>query len=106
MHSLGSLGEAAHAKVAQFSLAVNIQIFAGVSGEFISARILLGTHSTGIRSLGGVFNPAISLGLALIGAHTPIRALILTVAQMIGSIAGAAITSALLPGCVLLHCRP
>ncbi|GAA5963567.1 hypothetical protein JCM8115_002032 [Rhodotorula mucilaginosa] len=61
-----------------FSLAVNIQIFAGVSG--------------------GVFNPAISLGLALIGAHTPIRALILTVAQMIGSIAGAAITSALLPG--------
>ncbi|GAA5868246.1 hypothetical protein JCM3774_000616 [Rhodotorula dairenensis] len=61
-----------------FSLAVNIQIFAGVSG--------------------GVFNPAISLGLALIGAHTPIRALILTVAQMLGSIAGAAITSALLPG--------
>ncbi|GAA5986080.1 hypothetical protein JCM5350_004424 [Sporobolomyces pararoseus] len=61
-----------------FSLSVNIQIFAGVSG--------------------GVFNPAISLGLALIGAHTPVRALILTAAQVLGSIAGAAITSGLLPG--------
>ncbi|GAA5872001.1 hypothetical protein JCM16303_000941 [Sporobolomyces ruberrimus] len=61
-----------------FSLSVNIQIFAGVSG--------------------GVFNPAISLGLALIGAHTPVRAIILTIAQVLGSIAGAAITSALLPG--------
>ncbi|GAA6062069.1 hypothetical protein JCM10212_003567 [Sporobolomyces blumeae] len=61
-----------------FSLAVNIQIFAGVSG--------------------GVFNPAISFGLALIGAHTPVRAVLLTISQIIGSIAGAAITSALLPG--------
>ncbi|GAA6010650.1 hypothetical protein JCM11491_003010 [Sporobolomyces phaffii] len=61
-----------------FSLSVNIQIFAGVSG--------------------GVFNPAISFGLALIGAHTPVRALILTAAQILGSIAGAAITSGLLPG--------
>ncbi|GAA5984206.1 hypothetical protein JCM10908_006090 [Rhodotorula pacifica] len=61
-----------------FSLTVNATIFAGVSG--------------------GIFNPAISLGLALIGAHTPIRALILTVAQVVGSICGAAITSALLPG--------
>ncbi|KPV76267.1 uncharacterized protein RHOBADRAFT_10302, partial [Rhodotorula graminis WP1] len=61
-----------------FSLAVNIQIFAGVSG--------------------GVFNPAISLGLALIGAHTPVRAIILTIAQVLGSIAGAGITSGLLPG--------
>merc|ERR1712093_56062 len=61
-----------------FSLAVNIQIFAGVSG--------------------GVFNPAVSLGLALIGAHTPVRAIILTVAQCLGSITGAAITSGLLPG--------
>lgn len=66
--------------VQQFSLAVNAQIFAGVTGS--------------------VFNPAIALGLALIGAHTPIRALILTVAEMLGSIAGAAITSALLPGYV------
>ncbi|GAA5896137.1 uncharacterized protein JCM6883_001727 [Sporobolomyces salmoneus] len=61
-----------------FSLAVNIQIFSGVSG--------------------GIFNPAISLGLALIGAHTPIRALILTAAEVIGAIAGAAIVSGLLPG--------
>jgi len=44
-----------------FSLAVNIQIFAGVSG--------------------GVFNPAISFGLALIGAHTPVRAVILTIGE-------------------------
>ena len=44
-----------------FSLAVNIQIFAGVSG--------------------GVFNPAISFGLALIGAHTPVRAIILTTGE-------------------------
>ncbi|GAA5930292.1 uncharacterized protein JCM15063_004766 [Sporobolomyces koalae] len=61
-----------------FSLSVNIQIFAGVSG--------------------GVFNPAISLGLALIGAHTPVRAILLTISQILGSIAGAAICSGLLPG--------
>lgn len=90
-------------KLAQFSLAVNIQIFAGVSGEFTSRQTSIGMHSDGDVIAGGVFNPAVSLGLALIGAHTPIRAMILTVAQMLGSIAGAAITSALLPGCVLRH---
>lgn len=66
MHSLGSLGEAAHAKVAQFSLAVNIQIFAGVSGEFISARILLGTHSDG----NSIFRRSFQSGyLSRTGAH-------------------------------------
>lgn len=55
-----------------------------------------------VLSARSVFNPAISLGLALIGAHTPVRAIILTIAQVLGSIAGAGITSGLLPGCVAL----
>ncbi|CDZ98448.1 mip family channel protein [Phaffia rhodozyma] len=61
-----------------FSLAVNAWVFFRVSG--------------------GLFNPAVSLGLALVGAITPIRAAILTVAQILGGITGAAIIQAVLPG--------
>ncbi|GAA5916986.1 hypothetical protein JCM6882_005083 [Rhodosporidiobolus microsporus] len=61
-----------------FSLAVNAWIFFRVSG--------------------GLFNPAVSLGMLLVGALTPLRAALLTVAQILGGITGAAIIQALLPG--------
>ncbi|GAA5821933.1 hypothetical protein JCM11251_004784 [Rhodosporidiobolus azoricus] len=61
-----------------FSLAVNAWIFFRVSG--------------------GLFNPAVSLGMLLVGALTPIRAALLVVAQILGGIVGSAIIQALLPG--------
>lgn len=50
------------------------------------------------RISGGLFNPAISLGLALVGVITPVRAILLSVTQCLGAITGAAIIQALLPG--------
>ncbi|GAA5830648.1 hypothetical protein JCM3766R1_003374 [Sporobolomyces carnicolor] len=66
-----------------FSLAVNAWIFFRVSG--------------------GLFNPAVSWGMMLVGAITPTRAAILTVSQILGGIVGAAIIQAILPG--TLNCR-
>jgi aquaporin related protein len=50
------------------------------------------------RVSGGLFNPAVSLGLALVGAISPVRAGILVFAQLLGGMAGAAIIQVLLPG--------
>ncbi|GHJ90260.1 hypothetical protein NliqN6_6662 [Naganishia liquefaciens] len=61
-----------------FSLAVNAWIFFRVSG--------------------GLFNPAVSLGMALVGALTPLRACLLTVSQILGGMTGAAIVDAISPG--------
>lgn len=61
-----------------FSLAVNAWIFFRVSG--------------------GLFNPAVSLGMALVGALTPLRAALLSVSQILGGITGAAIIQAITPG--------
>lgn len=66
-----------------FSLAVNAWIFFRVSG--------------------GLFNPAVSWGMMLVGAITPVRAAILTFSQILGGITGAAIIQAILPG--TLNCR-
>jgi aquaporin related protein len=49
-----------------FSLAVNAWIFFRVSG--------------------GLFNPAVSLGMALVGAITPLRGALLTFSQILGGI--------------------
>ncbi|GAA5934644.1 uncharacterized protein JCM15063_003030 [Sporobolomyces koalae] len=61
-----------------FSLAVNAWIFFRVSG--------------------GLFNPAVSWGMMLVGAITPLRAALLTLSQILGGIVGSAIIQALLPG--------
>lgn len=61
-----------------FSLAVNAWIFFRISG--------------------GLFNPAVSLGMVLVGALTPLRGALLTFAQILGGICGAAIIQALTPG--------
>lgn len=51
-----------------FSLAVNAWIFFRVSG--------------------GLFNPAVSWGMVLVGALTPLRGALLTVSQILGGITG------------------
>lgn len=60
-----------------FSLAVNAWVFFRISG--------------------GLFNPAVTLGLTLIGCLTYTRALIVFIAQILGAIAAAGVVSALLP---------
>lgn len=50
------------------------------------------------RISGGLFNPAISLGLALVGVITPVRAALLSISQFLGGITAAAIIQAILPG--------
>ncbi|TKA76123.1 hypothetical protein B0A49_03671 [Cryomyces minteri] len=61
-----------------FSLAVNAWAFFRVSG--------------------GLFNPAVTLGLLIIGAIKPLRALLCFIAQILGGICAAAVVSAILPG--------
>jgi len=61
-----------------FSLAVNAWIFFRVSG--------------------GLFNPAVSLGMVLVGALSPLRGALLTFSQILGGITGAAIIQAITPG--------
>ncbi|KAM0713558.1 hypothetical protein Q7P37_010520 [Cladosporium fusiforme] len=61
-----------------FSLAVNAWVFFRVSG--------------------GLFNPAVTLGMALIGAVGWVRAGLIFVAQILGSMASAGVVSAMFPG--------
>ncbi|THV50118.1 hypothetical protein BGAL_0164g00090 [Botrytis galanthina] len=61
-----------------FSLAVNAWVFFRISG--------------------GLFNPAVTMGMCLVGALPYLRGLLLICAQIIGGIAAAAIVSALFPG--------
>lgn len=50
------------------------------------------------RVSGGLFNPAVSFGLMLVGVISPFRAALLTVAQVAGAIAGAGFVQLTLPG--------
>lgn len=50
------------------------------------------------RITGGLFNPAITLALWLVGVLTSVRAIILTFAQILGGIIAAALVLALTPG--------
>jgi len=61
-----------------FSLAANVWIFYRISG--------------------GLFNPAVTLGLLLVGAIKPLRAGLLLIAQLVAGIAAAAVASGLTPG--------
>lgn len=61
-----------------FSLAVNAWVFFRISG--------------------GLFNPAVTLGMALIGAVTWARAGLIFIAQILGAMASAAVVSATFPG--------
>ena len=61
-----------------FSLAVNVWIFYRVSG--------------------GIFNPAVTLGVVLLGAMPPLKGAMLVAAQLIGGIFAAGLVELLLPG--------
>ncbi|KIW15551.1 hypothetical protein PV08_05599 [Exophiala spinifera] len=61
-----------------FSLAVNAWIFYRISG--------------------GLFNPAVTLGLCLIGAVPFLRGFLVFIAQMLGAMASAGVVKALFPG--------
>ena len=61
-----------------FSLAVNAWVFFRISG--------------------GLFNPAVTFGMCLVGALPYVRGMLLTVSQVIGGIAAAGVVSALFPG--------
>ncbi|KAJ2983728.1 hypothetical protein NQ176_g473 [Zarea fungicola] len=50
------------------------------------------------RVTGGMFNPAVTLGLVLVGAVTPLRGLMVIPTQLVAGIAAAAVTDGLLPG--------
>ncbi|KAF7918465.1 uncharacterized protein EAE98_009708 [Botrytis deweyae] len=50
------------------------------------------------RISGGLFNPAVTMGMCLVGALPYLRGLLLFFAQILGGIAAAAIVSALFPG--------
>ncbi|KAG8701796.1 hypothetical protein FRC09_005128 [Ceratobasidium sp. 395] len=50
------------------------------------------------RVTGGVFNPAISTALLLVGAIGPVRWVLYCIAQMLGAIVASALLLALLPG--------
>ncbi|KAF2838990.1 aquaporin, partial [Patellaria atrata CBS 101060] len=61
-----------------FSLAVNAWVFFRISG--------------------GLFNPAVTLGLCLIGAVGWIRGILVVISQLLGAITAAAVVSGLFPG--------
>ncbi|KAL7943636.1 aquaporin-like protein [Trichoderma barbatum] len=54
------------------------------------------------RVTGGMFNPAVTLGLVLVGAVKPLRGLFIFPTQLVAGIAAAAVTDALLPGPLLV----
>lgn len=66
-----------------FSLAVNAWVFFRISG--------------------GLFNPAVTLALCLIGAVSWLRGIIVVVAQILGAIAAAAAVSGIFPGSLLVR---
>ncbi|KAG8534370.1 uncharacterized protein KY384_001215 [Bacidia gigantensis] len=61
-----------------FSLAVNAWVFFRISG--------------------GLFNPAVTFGMCIVGALTYVRGALVTVAQILGAIASAGVVGALFPG--------
>ncbi|KAB5542745.1 aquaporin-2 [Coniochaeta sp. 2T2.1] len=50
------------------------------------------------RVSGGLFNPAVSLALFLVGGISPVRAILVSIAQIIGGIAAAGLVAGLFPG--------
>lgn len=50
------------------------------------------------RISGSIFNPAITFALAISGALSPIRAINVTIAQIVGGITAAALADGLTPG--------
>jgi aquaporin related protein len=76
--AMPTIGELLYISLAfGFSLAVNAWVFFRISG--------------------GLFNPAVTLGLMLIGCLTYLRAAVVLVAQIVGAIAASAVVKGLFP---------
>jgi len=58
------------------------------------------------RVTGGVFNPAVSTSLLLVGAIGPVRFVLYCIAQLAGAIAASAMLLALLPGPLAVNTTP
>ncbi|KAM5355284.1 hypothetical protein ACJ41O_001930 [Fusarium nematophilum] len=54
------------------------------------------------RVTGGMFNPAVTLGLMLVGAVTPLHGAMIIPTQLVAAIAAAAVTDGLIPGPLLV----
>lgn len=63
---------------------------------------LFATVWTLYRVSGGLFNPAVTVGLILSGAVPPVRGLILIPVQFIGAICAAAVAEGLIPGDIIV----
>lgn len=50
------------------------------------------------RVTGGMFNPAVTLGLVLVGAVSPLRGVLVVATQIVAGIAAAAVADGILPG--------
>jgi aquaporin related protein len=50
------------------------------------------------RISGGLFNPAVTLGMMLIGAVTYVRGMLVMASQVLGAIAASAVVLAIFPG--------
>lgn len=50
------------------------------------------------RVSGGLFNPAVTLGMVITGTLPPVRGLVLLPAQVLGAICAAAVVSSIIPG--------
>ncbi|GAA6002176.1 hypothetical protein JCM10207_003110 [Rhodosporidiobolus poonsookiae] len=50
------------------------------------------------RVSGGLFNPAVAVGMLIAGALSPVRMVVLIISQILGGISGAALIEAMLPG--------
>lgn len=50
------------------------------------------------RVSGGIFNPAVALALTLVGAISPLRCVLVSIAQIVGGITAAALIDGLMPG--------
>ena len=50
------------------------------------------------RVSGGLFNPAVTLGMVITGTLPPVRGLVLLPAQILGAICAAAVVSSIIPG--------
>ena len=59
---------------------------------------LLVTAWTLYRISGGLFNPAVTLGMVITGSLPPMRGLLLLPAQILGGICAAAVASCIIPG--------
>ncbi|KAH7101920.1 aquaporin [Auriculariales sp. MPI-PUGE-AT-0066] len=58
------------------------------------------------RVSGALFNPNVSIALALVGAITPLRAVLYILAQMVGAICSAAVVAGLMPSAVAFNTVP